>query len=125
MLGLKLYATLSLLGTRFLRDYVEGCWDLARRFGEAIADAPDFELALPPQCNIVCFRHRPPGSSDGAGAALDAHQTALRERVLKSGAFYLVQTRLRDGVFLRTTLVNPLTTDDDLAALLGALRDAA
>jgi L-2,4-diaminobutyrate decarboxylase len=122
MLGFKLYAALALLGKRFFGDYVADCFALAGRFADAIAAAPDFELALTPECNIVCFRHRPAGL---AGAALDAHQSRLRERVTRSGSFYLVQTGLPKGVFLRTTLVNPLTTDRDLEDLLAALRDAA
>lgn len=122
MLSLELYASLSLLGTRFFADYVEGCFALARRFAERIARAPDFELAVAPECNIVCFRLAPPGADR---ASLDALQTRVRERVVRSGRFYLVQTRLPAGVFLRTTLVNPFTADEDLDGLLAALRDAA
>jgi len=122
MIAFELYASLSLLGTRLFADYVEGCFALAARFAERLRGAPDFELAVPPECNIVCFRHRPPGL---AGAALDAHQTSVRERLVRSGGFYLVQTRLPAGVFLRTTLVNPFTSDEDLAALLEAVRTAA
>lgn len=122
MMSFELYASLSLLGTRFFGEYVEGCFALARRFAERIARAEDFELATPPQCNIVCFRFAPPGADR---ASLDALQARLRERVVRSGAFYLVQTRLPAGVFLRTTLVNPFTDDADLEALLEAVRAAA
>ncbi len=120
MLGLGLYAALSLYGTRMFGDYVAGSFALARRFAERIEAAADFELATPPDCNIVVFRHVPDGVSD-----LDALQARIRQRVVASGAFYLVQTRLRGALWLRTTLINALTTDADLGALLIALREAA
>ena len=49
-------------------------------------------------------------------------QTILRDRVNQSGAFHLVQTVLNGQTYLRTTLINPHTTLEDLAALLEALR---
>lgn len=120
MLSLKLYATLSVYGTQMFGDYVANAFDLARRFAARIAAAPDFELAVEPECNIVCFRHVLAGTDD-----LDALQARIRAHVVASGAFYLVQTRLRGALWLRTTLINALTTDDDLSALLDALRAAA
>ena len=120
MLGFPLYASLSLLGTQVFGDYVEGRFALAARFGELLEAAPDFELAVAPQCNIVCFRYTPNGVDD-----LDSMQTAVRTRILYDGSFYLVQTRLPAGVYLRTTLIQPFTSEADLVALLDAIRRAA
>ena len=55
----------------------------------------------------------------------DALQSRLREQLITRGDFYLVQTTLPKGVYLRTTIINPLTTDADLDALADALRRAA
>ena len=52
------------------------------------------------------------------GAALDAHQQAIRARIVASGRFYLVMTTLRTGVHLRTAIMNPLTEIQDLEALI-------
>ena len=120
MLSLELYATLEVHGTRLLSDYVAASFALGRRFARLLEAAPDFELAVEPECNIVCFRHVPEGASD-----LDALQARIREAVVRSGAFYLVQTRLRDALWLRTTLIHPLTGESDLVALLASLRAAA
>lgn len=119
MLGLKLYAALAIHGTKFFGDYVADTFDRAQRFAERLAREPDFELAIPPQCNIVCFRHRPEGATD-----LDALQAILRRRLIEDGSFYLVQTRLPAGVFLRITIINPATSDTDLDALIYRLREA-
>ncbi len=116
MMSLKLYAALALYGTRLFADHVAATFDLAARFAARLAAADDFELAVAPECDIVCFRFL------GARGDLDAAQGEIRRRVLAGGRFYLVQTRLPRGVFLRTTLINPLTTDEDLAALLDEIR---
>ena len=119
MMAMTLYVALSTYGTQLFADYIAGTFDLAQRFAARLGAAPDFELAVEPQCNIVCFRHTPPGAGD-----LDALQERIRQRILAAGSFYLVQTRLPAGIFLRTTLINPLTRDGDLDALLEAIRGA-
>jgi L-2,4-diaminobutyrate decarboxylase len=120
MMGVELWAALALHGTRMFSDYVSRTFDLGRTFAAMLDDADDFELALEPDCNIVCFRHVPDDFQD-----LDGHQERVRARLLAEGSFYLVQTRLRGHVHLRVTLINPLTTESDLEALLDAIRRAA
>lgn len=120
MMALELYASLAEHGQAFFADYVSRMFDLARWFAREIDAAPDFELATQPQANIVCFRVTRPGVDD-----LDALQLRIREELVHSGAFYLVKTRLRDRTYLRTTIINPRTTENDLSALLMAVRAAA
>jgi L-2,4-diaminobutyrate decarboxylase len=122
MMALKLYTCLSVLGTRVFEDEVTRSYDQARRFAEVLGASGDFEVAVPPDCNIVCFRYTPAHVPD---TEWDALQVRLRERLVTRGDFYLVQTRLPKGVYLRTTLINPLTTDADLDALVESLRTAA
>lgn len=120
MLTLPLYLLLECVGRDELARHVERAFDLARAFAERLRAADDFELAVEPQANIVCFRHAPRGAGD-----LDALQARLRERVLARERFYLVQTRLAGASWLRTTLINPFTTLADLDRLLDELRGAA
>jgi len=120
MLGLPLYALLDVLGREALVAHVEHCFDLAREFAAELSAAPDFELALEPQANIVCFRHVPTGTKD-----LDVLQAAVRARVLESGRFYLVQTRLRGALWLRTTLIQPQTSMAELRELMATIRELA
>jgi L-2,4-diaminobutyrate decarboxylase len=120
MMGFELWAALALHGTRMFSDYVTRMFDLGRTFAAMLDDADDFELAVAPDCNIVCFRHVPPDYE-----SLDAHQERIRARLIAEGSFYLVQTRLRGQVHLRVTLINPLTSEADLEALLAAIRRAA
>ena len=119
MMSFPLYAALSVWGVGLFEDYVTRCFDLGHRFGEMVVAEPDFELPVEPQCNIVCFRWRP---RDMTGDALDALQSRIRKRLIADGSFYLVQTALRTGTYLRVTLINPFTSESDLADLLAAVR---
>lgn len=122
MMSFKLYATLLAYGPALFDAYVTRTIDLADDFATLLAAAPDFELALAPQANIVCFRHRPAGVPEHA---LDAHQAAVRMQIIRRGAFYPVQTTLGGVRWLRTTLMHPFTTLDDLSRLLAEIRATA
>lgn len=115
MMAMKLYVCLMIYGRQFFGDYITSRIDLSRRFAEMVRARQDFTLAVAPDCNIVCFRYAPSGVS---GEALDGLQTDIRQRLMASGAFYIVQTRLKDGMYLRVTVINPLTAEADLSELL-------
>jgi L-2,4-diaminobutyrate decarboxylase len=119
-LALVAYMGFAAVGGDGLREHVERLWKLGRELADAVRSSGDFELALEPQCNIVCFRHRVP-----AGVDSDAHQERIRRALDASGSYYLVQTRLRGATWLRSALMNADTTRDDLLGLLAALRAAA
>lgn len=125
MMSLGLYAAIALLGEPVFEAYVDRTFARARYLAERLRAAPDFELAVEPEANIVCFRYAPRGAAD-----LDALQRRIRDAVVRKGSFYLVMTRLdaprmHPGLFLRVTLVNPRTTEADLDALLEELRCCA
>jgi L-2,4-diaminobutyrate decarboxylase len=110
MMGLKLWAAFSLYGATGLGELVDKVFATARLLAEKLQSAPDFELLMPPQTNIVCFRH---GSGD---------QSGLRKSLVESGAFHLTQVNLHGKVWLRATLMNPFTAESDLDALLDCIR---
>jgi L-2,4-diaminobutyrate decarboxylase len=112
----------SLLGPQIFADMVDVTIDLAQQFHAILADADDFETLHEPQCNIVAFRHLPLALRDAPAERIDLFQLRLRRKVIESGEFYLVQSRLDGRPVLRTTMMNPLTTMDDLRSLLDCLR---
>ena len=121
MMSVEVYAALTVAGTGFYDAYITAMIDRARRFAARVAEASDFELAVTPECNIVCFRYIAKGEGDGD--ELDAVQTRIRRHLIIEGAFYLVETRLNGRLFLRITVINPYTTDADLEALLFRVRE--
>ncbi len=113
MMGLKLWAAFSLYGATGLGALVERVFATAEQLAARLAAAPDFELLMPPQTNIVVFRHGRTG------------QAELRQKIVESGAFHLTQVNLGGNVWLRTTVMNPFTAERDLEALLDSIRHAS
>ena len=95
-------------------------FDLAREFAALLKAQPDFEMAAEPASNILCFRHVPPRLRNAGNEPerLDEHQLDVRQKVVASGRYFLVQTVLRNKVYLRTTLMNPRTKIEDLKGLI-------
>jgi L-2,4-diaminobutyrate decarboxylase len=112
----------SLFGPQIFADLVDVTIDLAQRFHAMLEAADDFEPLHEPQCNIVAFRYAPRHLRHMPPERLDALQLRLRRAVIESGEYYLVQSRIDGRPVLRTTMINPLTTEDDLRGLLDCLR---
>jgi L-2,4-diaminobutyrate decarboxylase len=109
MMSVKVYSILKTYGEELLAEHVDYLYDLGKQFAEIIETHPSFELGVNPECNIVCFRLR---------GKQDAEIQAIRQKLLKDGKFYIVQTSLRERTYLRVSLMNPLTKIEDLRALL-------
>ena len=120
MMGLRLFIALAAYGTDFFGGYVTAAYDLARGFASLIRDSGDFETAVEPESNIVCFRYLKRNEPD-----LDGLQRHIRRTLLERGNFYVVQAELRGRAWLRCTLINPRTTLADLEALLAEIRAVA
>ena len=125
-MGIELWLALRVHGAKAVGELVAKTFDLAREFAALLKAQPDFELAAEPASNILCFRHVPPGIKNPLNEpqSLDEHQLEVRQRVVASGKYFLVHTVLRNKAYLRTTLMNPRTTAEDLKGLIQAIRDA-
>lgn len=120
MMATAVWTTLRVHGEELFNDIVDRLIVLAAELAARIDNADDFELALFPECNIVCYRHRPPDLVPGP--ALDAHNRALRQRVVEDGRFYVVGTQLPSGYYLRSAIMNPYSEPADFDDLLAHLR---
>ncbi len=125
--GIKLWLALRVHGAKTIGEMVTKTFDLAREFAALLNAQPDFELVTEPASNILCFRHVPAAlkNLEDAAQKLDAHQAELRKKVVASGKYFLVQTVLRNAVYLRTTLMNPRTTIEDLKGLIQIIRSVS
>ena len=105
----------SLFGPDFFGQLVDHVFALTRTFYEKLLTSADFIPLHEPQSNIQVFRFR----NDGR----EIDHPEIRRRLIESGKFYIAQTRL-DGVpALRCTVMNPLTTPQDLDELLENLAE--
>ncbi|MCA1756575.1 MAG: aminotransferase class I/II-fold pyridoxal phosphate-dependent enzyme [Bacteroidales bacterium] len=121
-MGFVAWSLFRYYGDSLFSDYIDDRYDTAAQFGAMIEGLPDFELLTPPQSNIVCFRHIQEGKSP---TELNAHNDLLREKLIADGTFYIVKTTVDGNVWLRVTIINPLTGMETLKRLIEKLREIA
>lgn len=92
--SLKLWFVIRHYGVEGLRRHVRRHVELAQQFASWVRQDDQFELAVPPPLNLVCFRHR----------GGDAINQALMDRLNQSGDLYLTHTRLSDRFTLRLSI---------------------
>ncbi len=120
--ALGVWGVWSLFGQELFEAMVDTTFDLGGRFYELLQEQEDFEPYCRPQCNIVVFRYLPAKLRDQPPEAIDQFQSRLRQSVIRSGEFYLVPSVIDGRNYLRTTIMNPLTTEEHLHGLLDCLR---
>ncbi|WP_166352621.1 pyridoxal phosphate-dependent decarboxylase family protein [Phytoactinopolyspora limicola] len=111
----KILVSLRATGRRQLARYVEHIVDLTAAVGELVAQRPDLELMAAPQTVTVLFRCRPVETPE---TSLDALNVAVQRELLTSGRAVVGRTQLDGRAVLKLTLINPLATGNDIAALL-------
>jgi L-2,4-diaminobutyrate decarboxylase len=121
-LGFGLWGVWSLLGEELFGQLVDRTFAVAQALYELVTEALDFESEYDPQCNIVVFRHVPEALRQASDETINVFQQRLRSDLIRSGEFYIVQTRLEGRTVLRACVMNPMTTVDDLRDLLETLR---
>lgn len=121
MMSLRFFAIWNAYGGQFFDDFVTTLYDAGRRFAKLVKQSPEFELCLDPESNIVCFRY-----VKGLKASeYDVVNKKIRQTLLEDGEFYIVATQLQKGYYLRTTFMNPFTTQEHMKELLKKIRGIA
>jgi L-2,4-diaminobutyrate decarboxylase len=119
-----LWGIWAMFGPQLFADLVDITFAMGRVLHERLSATSDFTPLHQPECNIVAFRHVPPELRDAPPERLGQFQFELRRRIIESGEFYIVSTRLDGLGALRVTIINPLTAPDHLDRLLEAIREA-
>ncbi|MFB7946086.1 pyridoxal phosphate-dependent decarboxylase family protein [Kitasatospora phosalacinea] len=119
----KLAATLRVLGRDGLGALVDRCHENALWAAEIIRATPELELHCDPVLTTVVFHYATP---DPAGS--DRVNAELRRELLRTGRAVVGRTELPGHgpgrVRLKLTLLNPHTTEAELASLLRAVVEA-
>lgn len=120
-----LWGIWSLLGPQIFGDLIDVTFSLTRLLYEKVKSSGDFVALHEPECNILVFRYLPESHLDLGEEKVGELNRAIRRQIIESGKYYIVQTNL-DGVgALRVTVMNPLTTEEDLDNLLATIRETA
>lgn len=114
-MGIVAYTAVKYYGTSYYKEYIDSRYDLAKWFAGTIIETDEMELAVEPDANIVCFRYSPAQSDDDS---LNKLNGLIRDKIIKEGSFYIVQTELNGKVWLRVTIINPVTSEADLTDLI-------
>ena len=121
--ALKVWATLSQLGRRGVRDLVVRHNALARRLADAVEAAPDLELMAPVTLSIVCFRFRPAGWQ-GGDEELDGLNQRINDAVNDEGRYFFTPTSLDGRYSLRACIIHYATGEAEVDGLVAAVRAA-
>ena len=114
-MAFRIFLALRTYGESLFEQHVDYCYNLGQTFAKLLADA-GFDMPIEvPESNIVCYRLHDSKLSEEEN---DLWNSNIRDFILKEGKFYIVQTRVKGRVFLRSTLVNPATTEAHLNALI-------
>ena len=111
-LGLKWFFVLAALGEQGLEKHVDDQFELAKQAYEYIQSQPEFDCAVKPQSNILCFRL----------AGSDKLQLDIRDKLIARGEFYLSTADFGDQRFLRMVFNHPHTHLDDIKRLIEKIR---
>jgi glutamate/tyrosine decarboxylase-like PLP-dependent enzyme len=122
--ALRLWATLAAAGRKGIAESITRHNKLAQWMAAQIEASEDLEIAAPVTLSIVCFRYVPRDSGLTA-AQLDDLNKAIMESVQVSGDAFLTSTIVNGRFVLRACILHYATTQDDVAALLAAVRKAA
>lgn len=120
MMSIKVYTILKSYGTEVFEDNINHLYALTTVFANLIENHVDFELALQPESNIVNFRY-----IKNHELEINDLNSLIRQKLITTGMFYIVQTRIKGVLYLRTTIMNPLTTKSDFIALLTQIEQIA
>lgn len=120
MMVLKAFTVLHRLGKKQLGKDIDHRYFLARYLANQILEDPEFELAVQPESNIVCFK---PIFKNKTIAESNALTGKLRKDLLESGEFYIVQNQIGDAAYLRCSIMNIHTTEETINSMLSIIKN--
>ncbi len=89
--ALKLWFVIRHYGVAGLQHHIRQHVAMAQAFAGWVQESDDFELAVEPHFNLICFRHK----------GGDAINETLLDRLNRSGKLYLTHTKLNSQFVLR------------------------
>jgi aromatic-L-amino-acid/L-tryptophan decarboxylase len=114
--GLKLWLSLRYHGLDTFRAAIGRDLQHAQRLAKAVDEEGTLERLAPVELSAVCFRHRL--REDASEEERNAFNLALLKRMIRRGKVYLSNAELHGKFCLRACIVNHLTKDSDVDAVV-------
>jgi glutamate/tyrosine decarboxylase-like PLP-dependent enzyme len=121
--GLKLWLSLRYHGLGAFRSAIKKDLESAQRLAAAVAKSPALELIATGELSVVCFRHLL--RKDVSDAERDRFNLAVMKRMIARGKVYLSNATLEGKFCLRACIVNHLTKESDMDAVVPEVLAAA
>jgi aromatic-L-amino-acid/L-tryptophan decarboxylase len=121
--ALKLWLSLRYHGLRCFRAAIQQNLDHAQRLAAAIEDSAVLELLGPVELSAVCFRHLL--NKDASEQLRNRFNLALLKRMVARGKVYLSNAELKGKFCLRACIVNHLTQEADIDAVVRQVLEVA
>jgi len=103
---------LKQLGREGVTELVCRCCELAQELAAIAETTSGLELTAPSPTNVVCFRYRPEGWSDGP--ELDELNRRIQAEVAAAGDLFHTGAQLSNGFCQRAAIVSWRTTPEDV-----------
>ncbi|MFF4490790.1 lysine decarboxylase DesA [Streptomyces sp. NPDC001544] len=116
--ALKLWMTLRTMGADGIGELFDEVCDLAREGYGLLAADPRFDVVVEPSLSTLVFRYVPAATDP---AEIDRANLHARAALFASGDAVVAGTKVDGRHYLKFTLLNPETTPDDIAAVLGLI----
>ena len=121
--ALKLWLSLRYHGLDAFRKAIQQDIHHAQRLAEDVRKSPDLELVAVGELSAVCFRHLV--RREASDAERDRFNLSLMKRIVRRGRVYLSNATLEGKFCLRACIVNHLTKDSDIDAIVPEVLAAA
>jgi aromatic-L-amino-acid/L-tryptophan decarboxylase len=121
--ALKLWLSLRYHGLENFRSAIRKNLEQAQRLASAIRNSPDLRITGPVELSAVCFRHRL--AEVASEEARTRFNLALLKRIVRRGRIYFSNAELKGKFCLRICIVNHLTKDSDIDAVVPEVLNAA
>ncbi|MEO8533877.1 MAG: aspartate aminotransferase family protein [Flavobacterium sp.] len=116
--ALKLWFTLRIIGTEGLSTYMEKAIDNALFTANLLRNRTDFELIHHPEISTIVFRYTPWNADERPFCGLNSY---IRKAIFNEGKAIITSTKVYNEVFLKFTLLNPLTTPADIEEIIALI----
>lgn len=115
--ALKLWFTLRMMGKEQLAEYTDTVIDLTKDTASMISEDPDFELLSDSDLSVLVFRYIRSDIAD-----TNALNQFIKMKLFYSGEILVASTKVNGNFYLKFTLLNPITTTEDIHQILTTIK---
>lgn len=120
--ALKLWFVIRNYGVEGIQHMIREHVRLAGLFATWLRSNRQFEIMVPPQLSLVCFRLNPGGMNE---AQLDLLNEKLLERINAKGNIFLTHTRLKDRYCIRMAIGSRTTEERHIKKAWEVIQEAS